>query len=131
MYKLYLIDKTELTKGEKEEKEEHGFAPDVAKRTALDHLEKKDPHYYTKLAQYDLEEEELQQEYKTAFGTSTKGSSKNVQTRPSTETYPYIKIKGGKTKKETRTGPIKAAAKEGPVVPVAAGFGPMEENKES
>jgi len=65
MLKLVLVDKKELARGEKEEAEEHGFSPDIAKRTVLDHLTKKDPHYYTKLAQYDLEEEGLDEEIKT------------------------------------------------------------------
>ena len=65
MLKLVIVDKKELAKGEKEEAEEHGFTPSVAKKTALDHLTKKDPHYYTKLAQYDLEEEGLEEEIKT------------------------------------------------------------------
>lgn len=127
MYKLYLIDKRELDKGEKEEEEEHGFNPEVALRTAKDHLEKKDPEYYTKLAQYGLEEN--LEEYKSGFGSGKMGDSKQAQSRPSTDTYPYIKVKGG-TKKESRLGPIKKAAKKGPVVAVGAGFGPMEENKE-
>ena len=133
MYKLYLIDKRELSKGESEEAEEHGFAPDVAHRTALDHLEKKDPHYYTKLAQYGLEEEgeETLEEYKSGFGSGKMGDSRHAQRRPSTSTYPYIKVKGG-TKKETRLGPIKAAAKHGPVTAVGtAGLaGAMGEGKE-
>lgn len=63
--RLVIVDKKELTKGEKEEAEEHGFSKKIAKKTALDHLTKKDPHYYTKLAQYDLEEEGLEEEIKT------------------------------------------------------------------
>lgn len=65
MLRLVIIDKSELQKGEREEAEEHGFSKDVAHKTAMDHLTKKDPHYYTKLAQYDLEEDELEEAIKT------------------------------------------------------------------
>lgn len=99
VYRLYLIDKRELTKGEKEEAEEHGFEPSVAHRTALDHLEKKDPHYYTKLAQYGLEEESLE-EYKTGFGGGKMGSSKDAQGIASTKTFPFTKENtGGRLKR--------------------------------
>lgn len=118
MYKLYLIDKRELSKGESEEAEEHGFEPDVAHRTALDHLEKKDPHYYTKLAQYGLEEEgeETLEEYKSGFGSGKMGDSSHAQNIPSTKTYPYTK-----GRKSGRLAPIRKAAEEGPVY--AGSFG--------
>ena len=39
-YKLVFIDKKEIKKGESEEAGEHGFPPEVAHKTALDHLTK-------------------------------------------------------------------------------------------
>lgn len=65
MYKLVVVDREELAKGEREEGEEHGFTPDVAHKTALDHLTKKDPHYYSKIAQYGLEEEPMNEAIKS------------------------------------------------------------------
>jgi len=95
----------------------------MADEIVADHLSE-DPEYYSKLSQSGLEE------YKTGFGSGKMGNSKHAQQRPSTSTYPYIKTKSG-TKKETRAGPIKAAARHGPVVADGAGFGAaMEENKE-
>ena len=102
MYKLFLIDKSELKKGESEEAEEHGFTPDVAHRTALDHLEKKDPHYYSKLADLGLEEEgeEKLEEYKTGFGGGKMGDSKYAQGIKSTKTFPFTKENtGGRLKR--------------------------------
>jgi hypothetical protein len=122
MYKIYLIDKSELKKGEHEEETEHGFSPDVAIRTAKDHLEKKDPHYYTKLDKLGLEEEQLE-EYKSGFGSGKMGSSKDAQGIPTGKNFPF-------TQKSGRLWKIKMAAKKGPVVAVGAGFGPMEENKD-
>jgi hypothetical protein len=55
-YKLVFIDKAEIKKGEGEEAEEHGFPPEVAHDTAIDHLSKKDTHYYSILQSLGLEE---------------------------------------------------------------------------
>ena len=42
------IDPAELAKGTKDEEEEHDMAPPKARKTALQHLRRVDPHYYTK-----------------------------------------------------------------------------------
>jgi hypothetical protein len=55
-YRLVFIDKKEIEKGESEEAGEHGFPPEVAHKTALDHLTKKDTHYYSILQKLGLEE---------------------------------------------------------------------------
>lgn len=127
--KLYIIDKAELAKGEREEAEEHGFEPEVAHKTALDHLEKKDPYYYSKLAQFGLEDEELQkclEEYASGFNSGEMGSSKDAQGIKSSKSYPFNKENtGGRLKR------IKKAAKKGPVTAVGgSGIGPSE-NKEN
>ena len=73
-YKLVFIDKAEIKKGEGEEAEEHGFPPEVAHSTALDHLSKKNPHYYSILQKLGLEEtvrEELK-EWTDSIFTSDK-----------------------------------------------------------
>jgi hypothetical protein len=102
---------------------EHTDDKAVAREIVADHLTE-DPHYYSKLKKVGLEE------YATGFGSGKMGDSKHAQQRPSTSTYPYIKTKSG-TKKETRAGPIRKAARKGPVVAVGAGFGSaIEENKE-
>jgi hypothetical protein len=115
------FDPEQVELGRKVERE-HTTDKKMADEIVADHLSE-DPEYYSKLSQSGLEE------YKTGFGSGKMGDSKHAQKRPSTPTYPYIKTKSG-TKKETRTGPIKAAARHGPVVAVGAGFGSMEENKE-
>lgn len=42
------IDPAELAKGTKDEKEEHDMPPKLARKTALQHLLRVDPRYYTK-----------------------------------------------------------------------------------
>jgi hypothetical protein len=115
------FDPKEVELGRKAEAE-HTKDKAIADEIVADHLSE-DPKYYSKLLQSGLEE------YKTGFGSGKMDDSKHAQSRPSTSTYPYIKIKSG-TKKETRAGPIRKAAKKGPVVAVGANFGPMEENSE-
>jgi hypothetical protein len=56
-YKFVLVNKSEVEKGEKEEAGEHNFPADMAHNVALQHLTKKDPHYYTKADAAGLEEE--------------------------------------------------------------------------
>ena len=55
-YKFVLVDKGEVEKGEREEAGEHNFPPEQAHNVALQHLTKKDPHYYTKADAAGLEE---------------------------------------------------------------------------
>ena len=43
-----VIDPKELSKGTRDEEEEHDMRPAKAKKTALQHLTLVDPHYYTK-----------------------------------------------------------------------------------
>lgn len=76
-YRFILIDKNELHKGEREEEEEHGFTPDVAHKTALDHISKKDPHYYSRLQALGLEEEgETLEEWHDSVFTKEKTGSR-------------------------------------------------------
>ena len=69
MLRFVLVDKKELHKGEREEAGEHGFSPEVAHDTAMDHLSKTDPHYYSRLQSLGLEEEgeTLEEWYDTTF----------------------------------------------------------------
>jgi hypothetical protein len=55
-YKFVLVNKSEVEKGEREEAGEHNFPPEQAHNVALQHLTKKDPHYYTKADAAGLEE---------------------------------------------------------------------------
>lgn len=77
MYRFVLVDKQELRKGEREEAEEHGFSPDVAHDTALDHISKKDPHYYSRLQALGLEEEgEMLEEWNDSIFTKEKSGGR-------------------------------------------------------
>lgn len=111
--KLVLVDKSELHKGEEEEHSEHGFDKELSTSVAAQHLDKKDPHYYTKADAAGLEE------YKSSFNSNkgTGGDSSHAQGIPTGKNYPF-------TQKSGRLGKIKAAAKKGPVVAMGAGFGP-------
>lgn len=111
--KLVLVDREELHKGEEEERSEHGFDKELSANVATQHLDKKDPHYYTKADAAGLEE------YKVGFNSNkgTGGDSSHAQGIPTGKNYPF-------TQKSGRLGKIKAAAKKGPVVAGGAGFGP-------
>lgn len=112
--KLVLVDKAELHKGEEEEHSEHGFDKELSQSVAAQHLDKKDPHYYTKADAAGLEE------YKNGLDSNkgTGGDSSHAQSIPTGKKFPFDKKSTG------RLGPIKKAAKKGPVYAVPGGFGP-------
>ena len=105
--KFALVDKNELAAGEHEEAGEHNMSPEEAEKTALQHLTKKNPHYYSIAKSVGLEEEsyELNEsallEYKKGFNASpqagaTKGNSKDAG----------LSLR---TKRKGRLGPFKDA----------------------
>ena len=105
--KFVLVDKNELASGEREESEEHNMSQEDAERTALQHLTKKNPHYYSIAASVGLEEESLELneqallEYKKGFDQhpqagATKGNSKDAG----------LSLR---TKRKGRLGPFKDA----------------------
>lgn len=124
MLKLVIIDKSELRSGEKEEAEEHGFDPQTAHQVAIDHLTKKDPHYYTKAQAAGLEDEEKLEEakapkkakYKVGFNKKP-GKKKQPKNRAGPQGIPTGK-KFPFTQKSGRLWKIKAAAKKGPITVV-------------
>ena len=95
--KMVVVDKSELEKGEHEEETEHGFSEPVAKQTAIDHLTKKDPQYYTKADAAGLEE------------YNYKGESDRHQGIPNGINFPF-------TQKSGRMWKIRVAAKKGPIM---------------
>jgi hypothetical protein len=66
MYKFVIVYKDELEKGEEEESGEHGFPEPIAHQVAIDHLTKKNPHYYSIADKVGLEEV-LQEWYDSVF----------------------------------------------------------------
>jgi hypothetical protein len=90
--KFALVDKKELAAGESEEAEEHGMTSAEAHKTALQHLTKKNPHYYSIAKSVGLEEEELEnmikEWYNELFRKDNTGSRWNTKSirksKPST-----------------------------------------------
>ena len=120
--KLVLVDREELAMGAGEEAEEHGMSPEDARNTALQHLSKKNPHYYSIAKSVGLEEEgdeivEISEsfllEYASGFDSrpkarGTKGNSRHTQGIPTGKNFPF-------TQKSGRLWKIEKAAKNGPV----------------
>ena len=104
-HSLEEFDPEEVKLGIKAELE-HTDDKEIAKEIVTDHLTE-DPNYYSKLKKVGLEE------YKSGFGSSTKGNSKHAQGIPTGKNFPF-------TQKSGRLWKIRAAAKNGPVVAVGA-----------
>lgn len=88
-YRFVLVNKSEVEKGEREEAGEHNFPPEQARNVALQHLTKKDPHYYTKADAAGLEEEgETLEEWNDSVFTKDKTGGRMARINRYKKKYP-------------------------------------------